>query len=210
MRKTITACSIGGCNCGGKIRKGLCQKHYTRMRTHGDPLHEMPTLSERFHSRYDIQDQTDCWIWNGALSDTGYGAIQLGVKNTGYAHRVSWELVNGPIPGGLFVCHKCDTPACVNPAHLFLGSHLKNMQDMASKKRSMLGEKNNTCKLTKSDVVFILGSEESPKSLAAKFGVSKMTIWRIRTGKNWSDVIATRDVFNCMTYRVAPQIRLAA
>lgn len=200
MKATNTKCLIDGCECGAPIRNGMCTKHYTRNRRYGDPLREMPTLAERFHSRYDIDQITGCWIWNGAKSSTGYGAIQLGVKNTGKAHRVSWELVNGPINDGLFVCHKCDTPACVNPNHLFLGDSFANMGDMAKKKRSLIGTKNHKAKLSESDVIYIRESNEGRKFLAAKFKVCEMTISRVRTGENWKDVTATKAVYQRMTF----------
>lgn len=92
--------------------------------------------STRFWSKVD--KTSDCWVWIGAKHPTGYGAFGIG-QVVHYAHRLSWELVNGPIPDGLFVCHNCpngDNPSCVNPAHLFLGTQVDNMQDMLGKGRA--------------------------------------------------------------------------
>lgn len=80
--------------------------------------------------------EAGCWLWTGYWKELGYGTAQLRGRNTG-AHRVSWEAFNGPIPDGLFVCHKCDTPACVNPDHLFLGTATDNARDMARKGRAI-------------------------------------------------------------------------
>jgi hypothetical protein len=82
-----------------------------------------------------IEDQSTpmaecgCWFWNGTLSN-GYGKMGRQL-----AHRLSWEAFNGPIPDGLFVLHKCDTPPCVNPDHLFLGTHGDNVRDCLAKGR---------------------------------------------------------------------------
>lgn len=90
---------------------------------------------KRFYSP--VLGDGECWLWTGCLSKAGYGRIGAGgVKGgTVYAHRVMWEIHRGPIPKRLFVCHHCDTPACVNPAHLFLGTHRDNMVDMYKKDR---------------------------------------------------------------------------
>lgn len=76
----------------------------------------------------------DCREWPGRKGRNGYGLLTLR-GGTLYAHRVVWELVNGPIPEGMEVCHTCDNPPCCNPAHLFLGTHQDNMLDMAQKGR---------------------------------------------------------------------------
>lgn len=75
-----------------------------------------------------------CWLWRGASVPRGYGVIYFNGRQT-YTHRVSYELHVGPIPDGLFVLHRCDVPACVNPDHLFIGSAADNVADMMAKGR---------------------------------------------------------------------------
>lgn len=80
------------------------------------------------------EPNSGCWLWLGSVSRKGYGKAISGGR--GYQmHRVAWERAHGSIPAGLYVCHKCDVPSCVNVDHLFLGTHTDNMRDMVAKGR---------------------------------------------------------------------------
>lgn len=95
------------------------------------------SLGDGFWERVERGSPDDCWPWMGSLKDTGYGQLtRLAISSTPLkAHRVAWELVNGPIPAGLHCLHRCDNRRCVNPAHLFLGTNHDNIKDMWSKGR---------------------------------------------------------------------------
>jgi hypothetical protein len=118
----------------------------------------------------------------------GYGK-QSGVG----AHRVAWEMANGPIPPGAFVLHRCDNPPCVRPDHLFLGTHAENMRDMVAKRRDhrRFGAENNAAKLTESDVIDIrtLHAFGAVKAkLARAFGVCESNIGAILARRVWRHV----------------------
>ena len=92
-------------------------------------------IADRIKERVTVSDR-GCWLWNGPIFKDGYGCI--GIKRTGpqRAHRVSYAKFVGPIPNGLWVLHRCDTPACVNPEHLFLGTAYDNAIDREGKGRA--------------------------------------------------------------------------
>jgi len=84
-----------------------------------------------------VSKTDSCWIWMAGVTSSGYGQFMVGKSPSikAYAHRFSWTLAHGPIPDGLFVCHRCDTPRCVRPDHLFLGTARENMHDALRKHR---------------------------------------------------------------------------
>lgn len=92
-------------------------------------------IEERFWSKVDQRGPNDCWPWLGARHERGYGRFILGERNR-RANRVAWEIANArPVPDGMLVCHSCDNPPCVNPAHLWIGTLADNARDMVAKGR---------------------------------------------------------------------------
>lgn len=132
---------------------------------------------------------TGCWIWSGNRDKDGYGRVSMrGVWNR--AHRVMYSNQVGDIPDGLFVCHSCDNPPCVNPEHLFAGTHADNMADCSRKGRrpAFPGESNPSSKLTETDVANVRFMKEDgimQKDIADHFGVTPGTISLIVLGKTW-------------------------
>ena len=109
------------------------------------------TIIERFQEKYRINKKTNCWEWQGYLDRDGYGQLHINQTKVNKAHRLSYEIHKGEISSNLCVCHKCDNPKCVNPEHLFLGTHQDNIKDKVSKGRSKHKENHPMVKLSNKD-----------------------------------------------------------
>lgn len=143
---------------------------------------------KRFWSKISVKSDTECWEWQGKLSP--YGKFRIGKKML-YSHRVTWEIVNGTIPQEMHVLHSCDNPACCNPNHLFLGSHLDNMRDKVTKNRQHIpkGEMNGFHKLSNQQIEDIrlryAMRDILQKELAQQYGVSRQHISAIINRHTW-------------------------
>ena len=142
-------------------------------------------------------NKTDsCWEWTGVISRSGYGQVRFAfISNSRIpqsTHRIAWQLVNGPIPDGMDLCHTCDNRRCVRPDHLFLGTDLDNARDRDAKGRTarLAGARNARAKLTEQDVRSIRGSDSATKALARRFSVSPRLIRKIRARELWRHVDA--------------------
>jgi hypothetical protein len=160
-------------------------------------------LEKRFWAK--TKPDGDCLIWTGMVSHYGYGLIKIAGKRH-VASRVAWELTNGAIPPGLFVCHRCDRRACVQPHHLFLGTAADNSRDMVEKGRSAKGEKcwahnrpdevrgelNPRAKLTEKDVREIRREWEAdpghPTRIGRRYGITAPAVNRIVKRLTWKHV----------------------
>jgi hypothetical protein len=148
------------------------------------------------HSAVQPCPNTGCWLWMGASGGSrgGYGIITVDGRGR-YAHRFSWEITNGPIPAGMFVCHRCNVPCCVNPDHLFLGTSADNMRHMVECGRGTTGERSYWAKLKTTEVIQIkrlLAEGQGQQAIADRFGVKQATISDIGRGRRWGHLDAIR------------------
>lgn len=151
------------------------------------------TIQERFWEK--VEKTEGCWLWKSAISSTlGHGTLWVNGGNQ-YAHRLSYEWSNGAIPPGMFVCHTCDNGGCVNPDHLFLGTHQDNMDDMARKGRAKYpgarkpkrGTAHHRAKLSELTVqrLRILGDALPLSTYSRITGVGLSALWAAIHGKTW-------------------------
>jgi hypothetical protein len=146
---------------------------------------------ERF---WQYVEKTDyCWLWKGG--GIRYGKFYDGIQDI-LAHRYSYELHYGKIDNGLYVCHKCDNPKCVNPNHLFLGTQKDNLQDATFKHRmnvphNSCGEKNVNSKLREEDVLEIrklVDAGVTGTKIAKQFHIHHATVYDIKNRKIWTHI----------------------
>lgn len=158
---------------------------------------DVPYLLARFFSKVSLQPKGKqlCWVWNGSQDEKGYGLFRITPNTTMRAHRVSFLLFRGTLSEGRLACHSCDTPPCVNPSHLFPGSHQDNIDDCVSKGRraNLSGPRHGNAKLDYVDVMDIrdqYASGKKQRQLAKTFGVSQYCIWSIVNNITWTSEVA--------------------
>ena len=146
--------------------------------------HRYMTPTERLWAEVERGAVDACWEWRGKKTSFGYGSLcHLGKKDG--AHRVAFMLSVGPIPDGMFVCHRCDNPPCCNPAHLFLGTVQDNTADMDRKGRRRTGCPSD---LTADQVIAIWNSQGTASSVGEKHGLSAGAVKSIWQGRSWAKV----------------------
>jgi hypothetical protein len=159
----------------------------------------LPSYTTRFWSKVDTSRGPDeCWLWLAHKDPNGYGRFGAG-KRVFLAHRISYEIANGPFPQEKKVCHNCpggDNPSCVNPRHLWLGTDAENHRDMQNKGRDVapplhIGTSNHSAKLNEDAVRAIRQAHQdgfTMVALAHLYHVSHRTIWQMIRGETWRHV----------------------
>lgn len=200
------------CDCGAETVAGMNNIVRGNTRSCGcllaETIREAQPLADRFEKYVDRSGGPDaCWLWKGATR-RGYGQFGSGRRSndTQRAHRVAYELAHGAIPAGQCVCHRCDNPACCNPAHLFLGTHAENMADMHAKERygwrtkpeaMARGERAGGAKLAEEQVREIRRKYSaggvSQRALASEYGVTQSAISAVTSGRRWVHVTTQLD-----------------
>jgi hypothetical protein len=148
------------------------------------------TAVERLDAGSIPEPNTGCQLW---VRSTRHGYGTLWVLGVAYrAHRLSWQLANGPIPDGLFVCHRCDTPSCINPLHLFLGTIADNTADMVRKGRNRTnpyrGGRHPNAKLTddQADAIRrVMAAGGNLKEVAREFGIDRTSVTNVVKGRTY-------------------------
>lgn len=148
----------------------------------------MDQSHEGILGRSQIEFNTGCWLWTGTLLQNGYPVVSIKGRAI-KVHRLSLAIkLMRPLSDGELACHRCDTPSCVNPDHLFAGSHRDNSRDSRDKGRNYVGEKNPRAKLKAADIQTILNrlnNGEAARAVGRDYGVSKSLINALRRGEIW-------------------------
>jgi len=153
--------------------------------------HSPEQIKQKFWKNTNKKKSNECWDWMPCRDKTEYGALFINQKKH-KAHRYSYELHYGKIPKGKIICHRCDNPSCVNPNHLFLGTHADNSADRSAKNRHAYGEKTGSSKLTVKQVLDIkelLDKKIKYKVVKKKYNISCSTVYCIKSGKYWKHAI---------------------
>lgn len=151
------------------------------------------TIEDFLEQRIDKDSETGCWNWAGHKNKTGYGVINnpwYGKFGTPFAHRISYIVHKGPIEKGMFICHTCDNPKCINPLHLYEGTAQDNVDDRTNRGRH--GHRNELKrKLTDDQVKEIrkLSKTKSQRDIAKIYKVSQRTVCNIINNKTYKDVL---------------------
>ncbi len=192
LHKTSKYCSR---ECKDKDRNG---KTFFEFWKSANPIEQLERIKQLFEKNVIKTKENNCWDWKTGKNRNGYGKMTIGGKSK-TAHRISWLIHNGEIPEGLYVLHNCpienggDNTTCSNPSHLYLGTNIENMADMARKKRTrpQNGELNFTSKLTDikvKEIKELLKNKISTYVIADMYDVTQSVICSIKNKKTWKHI----------------------
>lgn len=193
--KIVKLCAVKGCERKSRCL-GYCTMHYKRIAANGTVELQGLSTEDRFWQRVNkdgpqFYGLTPCWVWVG-LAPGEYGFLRVDGRKC-QAHRYSYLLHNGVNPGRQLVCHKCDNRSCVNPEHLFLGTHQDNTDDMIKKQRHkhVRGESAPSAKITEEDVLEIrrlAASGMLHTEISKRFPIAAVTVGFIVARRTWRHV----------------------
>lgn len=168
------------------------------------------TIAEDFWSNADVRGANECWLWQRGTAGDGYGQLTINQRKV-FAHRHAYELTNGAIPDGAFVCHRCDTPSCINPAHLWIGTPTQNNHDMISKGRYRMPavRSKHNAKITEQDAIDIRSKYASGvlmRVIAAEYGISRSAVGNIVHHLTWKTKTTQGDAYNESEAQIATQL----
>jgi len=186
------------CKCGCNEAIIIAKQHYSigipkYILGHEVRIRKYPEVEQRFWEKVNKKGMEDCWLWKAYLDYEGYGHICTRIPCVkGLAHRLSYFLHHGEIPSDAHVLHNCpgkDNPSCVNPNHLFLGTHTDNMEDAARKGR--FGRKLNKEKVL--SIVKMIHDGHTRKEVKDLFDIGDATLCWLLKGKIWSWVTGIKE-----------------
>jgi hypothetical protein len=142
--------------------------------------------AERFWAKVDKGGPNGCWLWTGCKNEWGYGLASWAGRKNLRVHRISYEIASGTIPAGKLVLHKCDTPACLRPDHLFLGTDADNMLDKQRKGRI---DRTLTREQAREARQIFLAGGVTKSHLARKYGLCSSTMGKLLDGRIYKDAL---------------------
>lgn len=188
---TLGTCTKLNCKKSTLPNRKICPMHTARISRTGNERLIQFTIKERFLMQIHLTNKNKCWEWRG-YKQKGYGRFLLNGKKI-LAHRASFIIFFGKIKNGMYICHKCDNPSCVNPNHLYAGTPKQNALDSLYRNRNYMkkGDLNPRAKLNSKvvkKIKYFLSLNERPIKLSKMFNISYSSIQNIKRGITWKHI----------------------
>lgn len=181
-------CSVAECD-RAAFARGVCPYHYRKWRKMNGVMFTPEQVEAKFRSHFVVGEPDDCWEWTGYRATKGYGTLGIGAEKVVIASRLALSLSSGvPVSTEKLACHTCDNPPCVNPAHLYWGTHAENMRDVGDRDRRAYGVDHHKAVLTNAIVTELrvrVFEGEHAKAVAEDLGINYATASKALVGRTW-------------------------